>query len=97
MKLWISILALLLTGCAAKDHVCPKPVLSSIEKTDTVLFFPLSKKQRIEYLEKENHLLRVEIDHLKKEVSRLERLTKLQGEIITAKKSLEAVKMEIEE
>src|SRR5690606_28455878 len=95
MKLLISLFALLLTGCAAKDHVCPKPVLSSIEKTDTVLFFPLSKKQRIKHLETENHLLRVEIDYLEKEVKRLEKLSELQKEVITAKKSLEAVKMEI--
>lgn len=97
MKLWISLLALLLTGCAANNHVCPEPVVSSVEKTDTILFFPQSKKQRIEHLEKENHLLRVEIDHLKIEVERLEKLSELQEEIITAKKSLEAVKTEIGE
>lgn len=95
MKIWISLLVLVISGCAAKDHVCPKPVLSLVEKTDTILFFPQSKKQRIEHLEKENHLLRVEIDYLKKEVKRLEKLSELQKEVITAKKSLEAVKMEI--
>ena len=79
-------MALLLTGCAAKDHVCPKPVLSSIEKTDTVL---------IKHLEKENHLLRVEIDHLKNKIKELKKLVEIQQKSIEMKKSLQEIKKEI--
>lgn len=88
-------MALLLTGCAAKDHVCPKPVVSSVEKTDTILFFPQSKKQRIEHLEKENHLLRVEIDQLKDKVRELKKLVEIQQKSIEMKKSLQEIKKEI--
>ena len=89
---WISVIfvVILFIGCAAKEPFSSEVVFQDVSDTVyiPVKYVPEHLTKKVQILEEENHLLRVEIDKLKKENKVLNALLKTSKSIGKLKKQL---------
>ena len=91
---WISVIfvVILFIGCAAKEPFSSEVVFQDVADTVPVYipvkYVPEHLTKKVKTLEEENHLLRVEIDKLKKENKVLNAIMKTSKSIDKLKKKL---------
>lgn len=99
---WISIILIIfLIGCGTANPIRSLRTFKTFHKTDTVkLYIPIQYvppelTAKIEKLEKENYLLRVEIDRLKAEAVNMHKLFEIKRATGNIQENLNKLKKEL--